>query len=589
MATTIGQIRAKISAEIGEFKANMREADKSLARFEKSAIARSRKFEKAGKRMQGIGKSLFRNLTLPMVAVGSASVVLASSFETSMKKIETLVGIAGSEVAKMKDGVLALSGTTAKSPHELAEALFVVTSAGLRGAKAMETLDIAAKASASGLGETKVIARALTGILTSYKDSNLSAAEAGDQLLTVVRAGNLEASELAPVLGRVTGIASQLGISFAEVGASIATFTRLGVSSEEAVTGLRGVINSIVKDSPAASKALGTVGLTFKDLREQIKEKGLTKTLLNLVKLFKGNEAELAKVIPNVRAFSALLGTAGAQGEDYAEILDQIENSTGNLSEAFEDTTSTSAFKFKQALANLQAAGIKLGTALLPIATRLADAIGGLAESFSGLSDETQKTILVTAGLVAGIAPLLIGIGSMSRGIGSMIVLSSKLAKAIRLMNVAMLASPWGLVAGAVVAVGIGVAAYVKSTNKATAATRALAGVQKEMGSLLKDEKSELQKLLAIAKNDNLSKETRRKAIKRLNDISPEYLGNLTLESINTNKATMAVGAYVKSLERKARVLAISNKLTDIEGQLIHENAKEWTDNADALEKGLLP
>ena len=75
-----------------------------------------------------------------------------------MKLVVSLVGIAGEEVDKMKDSVKALSGQTAQAPAKLADAMFFIQSAGLRGATAMETLEASAKAAAVGLGEVEQIA-----------------------------------------------------------------------------------------------------------------------------------------------------------------------------------------------------------------------------------------------------------------------------------------------------------------------------------------------------------------------------------------------------------------------------------------------
>ena len=61
-------------------------------------------------------------------------------------------------------------------------------------------------------------------------------------------------------------------------------------------------------------------------------------------------------------------------------------------------------------------------------------------------------------------------------------------------------------------------------------------------------EHRELNTLLGIARNEKISKEQRIAAIKQLNELSPEYLGNLTLETINTKEATTACKSYADNL-----------------------------------------
>jgi len=67
-----------------------------------------------------------------------------------MTKITSLVGIAGDEVDGMKGQVRDMASQFAVSSSEAAEALFFITSAGLRGADAMDTLEASLKASAVG-------------------------------------------------------------------------------------------------------------------------------------------------------------------------------------------------------------------------------------------------------------------------------------------------------------------------------------------------------------------------------------------------------------------------------------------------------
>jgi len=73
----------------------------------------------------------------------------------------------------------------------------------------------------------------------------------------------------------------------------------------------------------------------------------------------------IGQFIPNVRALRGILAAAGSQGEEYAQISDNIRNSQGLLNEAFERTTQTAGFKVSRALASLGTAGVKLGSVML--------------------------------------------------------------------------------------------------------------------------------------------------------------------------------------------------------------------------------
>lgn len=429
---------------------------KGIDRVNAKAFQLNNRMNQLNKTTSGLGTVLGRVFT----GVAIAQIIkFGAGFEESLTKIETLVGISKDKVEGFERVIKKLSATTGRSANELAKALFTVTSAGLRGAKATEVLEFAAKASAVGLGETEVVAKALTGILQSYSRQGLTAARATDILTSVIREGNLEASSLAPVLGRVTGIASELGISFEEVGASIATFTRLGVSAEQAVTGLRGILNVLIKETPQSQKALESVGLSFEGLRKSIKEKGLTRTLISLVGRFKDNTSALGEVIPNVRALSAVLGTAGAQAESYGEIIENITRSQGILDEAFKTTTETAAFKMTRAfgfaktvLADLGKVGLQ---ELVPAFELMTTIMKALSSSIEPIIKITKIAIITFITYKATVFLLTKGLKLYVIITKAVIIVTRLLTGGLKAARTAMIAfgiatkaSPIGVIAG---------------------------------------------------------------------------------------------------------------------------------------------
>ena len=133
----------------------------------KAVSSASSKLKSFGGKLKGLGSSL-QAVALPMALLGGASVKMGLDFDKSMTKIKALVGVASDEVDRMGESARKMALATGISSSEAADALFFITSAGLRGADAMATLDIAAKAAASGLGETKTIADLTTSAMNAY-------------------------------------------------------------------------------------------------------------------------------------------------------------------------------------------------------------------------------------------------------------------------------------------------------------------------------------------------------------------------------------------------------------------------------------
>ena len=407
MAKSVRSINVRVGANLTPLQRSLKIAQRDLRRF--------------GSNMKSIGGSISRNFSLPFALAGGAGIKMATDLSSSFAKMQNLVGITGQTLQDFKSGVLEVSKATGQSQVALADALFVITSAGIRGAEAIDVLTMAAKASEIGLGETKEVARGLTGVLQAYAKDGMTAAQATDILTAIVREGNLEAADLAPTLGRVVGIAAQLGISFEELGANIATFTRLGVPTEEAVVGLRGVMTTFLKPTTEAVEVLAQYGYTAEGLRKKLGREGLQSVLAELLTAFKGNDDALASVFGNVRALSNVLGTAGAQGEAYADILKNIENSAGIVDQGFKNVSDTAEKQFQRALNELMNAGIALGNALLPLAVKLAGFVTKLVNGFTSL-DSNTKSIIVTLGLlVAASGPIATAIGVIATALAAVV------------------------------------------------------------------------------------------------------------------------------------------------------------------------
>jgi hypothetical protein len=84
---------------------------------------------------------------------------------------------------------------------------------------------------------------------------------------------------------------------------------------------------------------------------------------------------------------------------------------------------------------------------------------------------------------------------------------------------------------------------------------------------------SRVRLLTDIAKDNTQSLQDRKDAIKELNKISPEYLGNLTLENIGTEAAEKATKAYTQALLDNAKAQAASAKIVELQGKVLDGQA----------------
>lgn len=440
-----------------DFLGNLAGLDAAFARAEKNLGA-------LGDRLSNVGTKLTAGITVPLAGAGIAASKFAGEFDQTMTRLVTLASVGEGQMQSFRKAVLQLAPAVGRGPNELARALLAIASAGQEGQGALDILDRSARLAAIGLGETESVARALTSVINAYGAKNLSAAKASEILLATVDRGQAEASELAPTLGRVVGIAATLGVTFQEVGAFVATFTRLGVGADEAVTALRGTLGAILAPSEQAKQAFAGMGVTAEQLRKQLAAEGLMAVLNRLIGLTKGNVEQLDAVIPNVRALAGVLGTAGTQAQGYAQNLQFIAGAQDLVDQRFARTQQTTAQAWSALKARAEVAAITVGEQLVPALLQVLPAlekvflrIAELAAAFGRLPPGIQTAILAAAALAAALGPVLFVAGSLIKAFGALMAVGKALAPVFSLV-VTILQSVGvvgGLAAAAALALGL--------------------------------------------------------------------------------------------------------------------------------------
>ena len=321
-----------------------------------------------------------------IAAVGVASVREASQFESSIAKVEGLVGVAGAELEQMSEAARRLGVETGKGAQEAADALFVIASSGLRGSDAIDALELSLKASTAGLGDTEAIARSVSGALNAYGTEVISAAEATDVIVATARAGNFETEQFAGAIGRVLPFAKQAGSSLEDMGGAVALLTRTNTDAAQSVTQVSALFKAFVVPTEEAKKALDNVGLSAENMRNAIASEGLPAALDMLDEKLGGNREQLGRLLGSSEAASAAFQILDADSQTIAETFGVVNDATGITQEAFEVMQDTAENKLAVAMATAK-------DSLIPIGDALLDHINPRLEDFSNWMTENKVPI----------------------------------------------------------------------------------------------------------------------------------------------------------------------------------------------------
>jgi TP901 family phage tail tape measure protein len=414
-------VSVRLRALIDTYEKNMKKAGETTEK-----VAKADRWKAMGQATASLGDSLTSRLTVPIVGVGIAAIKMAGDVDAVFTQMQSLAGVAGSEIAGMKDAVLDLAGETGKAPKELSEALYFLRSSGLEASDAMDALEMSAKASAAGMGSTVDIADAVSSAMNAYAKSGLSAAEATDVLVATAREGKAEPAELAKQMGRLLPLSSELGISFQDVGAGLAALSLSGNDAAGASTLLTNIMSKLLKPSQQATEALAAVGISVDDIKTMLSpdEKGLLGTLETLRASL--GDSGFAQFLEDAQAVQGGLALTGENVEKNREIFDSLSDSVGATDEAFAKWGKSIGAQNAQAWGEMQAAMVRLGDVLAPLAADFMSFGADIIKWFTGLPGPVQKAIGVFIAFAAAAGPVLSTVGRIQQLAGSSMNLATK-------------------------------------------------------------------------------------------------------------------------------------------------------------------
>lgn len=433
MAAKVGQVTIKFAADIAKFESDMKKATKS--------------FNRIGRDFKAAGEGMTKFVTLPLLAVGVASVKMAKDFESSFTGVKKTVTATKEEFAKLDQGFRDMAReipVSINALHEIGEAA---------GQLGIETKNI--------LGFTETMAK--LGVTT-----NLSATEAATALArfanitgmaqtdfdrlgsVIVELGNNFAtteSEIVAFGVRIAGAGKQVGLSQAEIMGFAAALSSAGVNAEAGGTAISKAFIKINEAVELGGEKLehfaAIAGKSTEEFSKLFKEdaaEAMTLFIEGLGRLkSEGGSALLALDALGMnqdRLRMAMLNTAGA-GDMLRESIaaasaEWIEMNALNKEAAqrfatFESQLQLVKTEFKLALIELGEELIPiLRDDVIPLVKDFAIKLQDLAKWFGGLSPEAKKTALAFAAIAAAVGPALIAIGHLSMGIGAMIPLITK-------------------------------------------------------------------------------------------------------------------------------------------------------------------
>lgn len=334
---------------------------------------------------KGLGKSTdnmatsFRRLGIQAAALYAAFKTISGAttsfneFDKSLGLISTQLGDATHQVQEFAAASRTLATQFGSNLSTQSGAFFEILSSGITDTtEATEILTEANKLAIGGNADLITTIGGLTSIMKVYEGSVKNAAEVSDSLFTSALAGNISIEELSVGLGRVSGLANNVGVGLDELGSSIAALTLVGVPAREAIVGVRAVLASLVKPSAEAAEEAERLGIAFN--ADSIKESGgLLKFLEELKIKTGGSTTSLGLLFGGVESLLPILNLTSKAGAEFNQIMEQQANKLGISDKSFQKMADTNEFKMQKFMASVNSAAVTLGGTLASILTPAAE------------------------------------------------------------------------------------------------------------------------------------------------------------------------------------------------------------------------
>ncbi|MDD3610472.1 MAG: phage tail tape measure protein, partial [Halothiobacillaceae bacterium] len=339
----------------------------------------------------------------------------SAGFQTALAEISTLLDDVG-DMPALRRGIEQLSLEFGGDVQANSKALYDIISAGAEDAtRAVETLRAANELAIGGVSDVSTAADGLTSVLNAYGEAAGNASTVSDAFFAAVKAGKTTVAELAGGIGQVAPLAYEAGVSLDELLASVATLTKGGVGTSEAMTQVRGALAGIIKPSGEAAALAESLGLEFSAIA--LKSKGFAEFLADVARATGGNVEKMSTLFGSVEALGAVLALTGKGADDFGDILVAMGDKAGSTEQAVSkmmDAPAARAARLKQSMAAVERSFGDALTALSP----LLDGLTGLLNRFNSLDPGVRAVAAGSVGLVASLAVVAGAVKSLSAAVG---------------------------------------------------------------------------------------------------------------------------------------------------------------------------
>ena len=306
--------------------------------------------------------------TAAFTTIASGAYTMARDFEKAMKEVATISDAVQEDFDGISKSVFDLSKITPDNPERLAKAYYQIVSAGYDGEKGIRLLEVAAKSAVAGVTDTLTAADGITTILNAYNKGVEQSEEVSDALFNTVKLGKTTFEELSRSISQVAPLASASNIPLNEILSTVASLTKQGVPTAQAMTQIRAAIVGL--SSADALDSTKTLQQNFQDFYDSVG----------------GNQTKLKDAIGTIEGVQAILSIAGKNAKSSQKDLESYNETIGATEKAFKEMASSNVDQWEILRNRIKATTKGIGDVVLEMSS-------GIAKFFNDALEPSDRVI----------------------------------------------------------------------------------------------------------------------------------------------------------------------------------------------------
>lgn len=333
----------------------------------------------------------------------------AAEYETYLAKVSTIADPAQASLSTISGEITALSMHTGKAVTELSDATYQALSAGVETANAVSFAGTATELAVGGFTTAATAVDVLTTALNAYGLEATYAENISDMLVTTQNLGKTTVDELASNMGRVIPLASAYGVEIDNLSTGYAVMTANGIATAETTTYLKSMLNELgTTSSTVAGVLMNETGMSFADLTAAGYSLGDVLDILG--DSVDGNTTAFNELWGSQEAGVGALSLYNTGAERFNTVLDEMQDSAGAASKAYEtmtDTTEHGSERMANSFNNLQ---ISVGTVLNPTFDAFYNTVADGTDALTSFINEHPVAVAALTAAAVALGVVVVGV-----------------------------------------------------------------------------------------------------------------------------------------------------------------------------------